>query len=64
MSLAARQKRWRQRQKNGVRVYPVEIDQAVIEGLLTKRFLKPEHAQNRNAVAAALVKLAKTETNP
>jgi hypothetical protein len=54
---AADTARWRERLRRGAAVYPVEIDATTFD--LMERFggLKPDKMDDRQAVAAALVRL-------
>ncbi len=57
---AARMKRYRQRQRNGVQVVRIEVDQDSVESLLITRRLKREDAGDPAAIAAAIEALMKT----
>lgn len=60
MGAAARMKRYRQRQRNGVQVVRIEVDQHSVESLLMTRRLKREDIGNSAAIAAAIEALMKT----
>jgi hypothetical protein len=52
---AERQRRYRERLRDGRRVVPVEIDASIIEdALVRRRFLRREDADHPEKVAAAL----------
>jgi hypothetical protein len=52
---AERQRRYRERLRDGRRVVPLEVDQAIIEdALVRRRLLRREDADNPKKVAAAL----------
>jgi hypothetical protein len=48
---------WRARQKRGAAVYPVEVDGEVFDLMARLGVLEAAHADNKQAVAAALGKL-------
>ena len=56
---AERQRRYRERVRDGVQVVVCEVDQAAIEGLIAARVLEPELASNSDCLANALIRLAK-----
>ncbi len=53
-----RSKRYRARLKGGVQVVTVEADGALIEALLAKRLIARDAVSDREAIAAALRRLA------
>ncbi|MBE0532133.1 MAG: hypothetical protein IH626_14975 [Rhodospirillales bacterium] len=53
-----RSKRYRTRLQRGVQVVTVEVDGTLIEALLAKRLITPDTAADRQAIAAALRRLA------
>ncbi len=56
---AIRMKRYRRRQRNGVQVVRIEVDQDSVESLLITQRLKREDAGNPAAIAAAIEALMK-----
>ncbi len=53
-----RSKRYRARLQQGVQVVTIEVDGALIEALLARRLITPDTAADREAIAAALRRLA------
>ena len=56
---AERMRRYRERQKDGRQVVPVEVDQEMVEMLLANRVLKREDCGDPNAIGRAISALAK-----
>ena len=52
---ALRKRLWRNRQKCGIQIVAVEVDQEVVERLLMKRALKPDDAGDPKQIARAMV---------
>ena len=57
---ACRQRRYRQRQKLGRYVIPVEVDDADIECLMDAGLLKDREARDRNGIAGAIRSFVKS----
>ncbi len=58
-SVTIRVRRYRRRQRNGVQVVVVKVDQDSVENLLITRRLKREDAGDPAAIAAAIEALMK-----
>ena len=59
LTTAERQRRYRTRQKDGVQIVPVAVDQGVIEGLVASGNLDSEDAGDRAKIEAALLRKAR-----
>ena len=61
LSGAERQRRWRERQRRGVQVVAVEIDQETVERLLARRLIRVEELGNPKRISAALARMARED---
>ncbi len=59
MSVVERKRRYRKRQRQGIQVVPVEVDQEIVESLIAKRLLNPADCGDSDKVSVALEKLAR-----
>ena len=59
LTTVERQRRYRTRQKDGVQIVPVAVDQGVIEGLVASGNLDSEDAGDRAKIEAALLRQAR-----
>jgi len=60
LTRAERDRRYRERQKAGIQVYRVEVDQDMFEKLLFGRHLDRRDMDNHDKVSNAIVDLIKT----
>ena len=64
LTVAERQRRYRQRQKLGLRVIPVELDDENIEYLIDAGLLNENEAFNDANIAVAIARLLVRPTGP
>ena len=61
MTTADRSRRYRERQTLGLQLVTVEIDQGTAENLVARGLVEPERIGDRDAIATALLALARAE---
>jgi hypothetical protein len=57
LAKTARQRRWRQRSRDGRGIAPVEYDAGIVDKLVQLHALRESDIDNRRAVAAAIAEL-------